>query len=207
MTDPQRALRLVLASASPRRRELLSQIGIVPDLVDPADIPEIPGTDERPHHFAMRLAKEKADHVAPRHTGAYTLAADTVVAVGRRILGKAADDMQAKQYLSLLSGRKHQVFTGFSLITPTGKQITKRVTSHVSFKHLDTYDINQYIASGEWRGKAGAYAIQGLGSLMIHKLQGSYSNVVGLPLYEVANLLSGNGFDVWKLALKNANPS
>ena len=201
MTDPQCAHRLVLASASPRRRELLSQIGITPDQIDPADIPEIPGADERPHHFALRLAAEKATHVASRHNGSYLLAADTVVAVGRRILGKASNEAEAKKYLALLSGRKHQVFTGFSLITPDGRQITKRVTTDVTFKHLDTYDISQYLASGEWRGKAGAYAIQGLGSLMVRKLHGSYSNVVGLPLFEVANLLSGNGFDVWQLAL------
>ena len=207
MTDPHRAHRLVLASASPRRRELLSQIGICPDEIDPADIPEIPDDDERPHHFAMRLAADKAAHVKPRHVGAYVLAADTVVAVGRRILGKAGDEQEAKRYLALLSGRKHQVFTGFSLITPDGRQITKRVTSDVTFKHLDNYDIAQYLASKEWEGKAGAYAIQGLGSLMVRKLQGSYSNVVGLPLFEVANLLSGNGFDVWRLALEGGGPA
>ncbi|MBE7635258.1 septum formation protein Maf [Sneathiella sp. P13V-1] len=203
MTTPILNTELVLASASPRRRELLSQIGITPDTIDPADIPEIPNADERPHHFALRLASEKAAHVASRHPGKFILAADTVVAVGRRILGKAEDEREAVKYLKLLSGRKHQVHTGFSLIRPDGKQIAKRVTSDVTFKPLDGHDIRQYINSGEWEGKAGAYAIQGLGSMMVRKLQGSYSNVVGLPLFEVAATLNGNGFDVWKLALED----
>ncbi len=203
MTTPILNTELVLASASPRRRELLSQIGITPDTIDPADIPEIPHPQELPHHFALRLASEKAVHVAARHSGKYILAADTVVAVGRRILGKAEDEKEATAYLKLLSGRKHQVHTGFSLICPDGKQVSRRVTSDVTFKPLDIHDIRQYITSGEWEGKAGAYAIQGFGSMLVKKLQGSYSNVVGLPLFEVAATLNGNGFDVWKIALRD----
>jgi nucleoside triphosphate pyrophosphatase len=197
MTTPTPNLPLILASASPRRLDLLSQIGVKPDQVDPADIPETPNENERPRDFAGRLAMEKAQHVAARHSDAFILAADTVVAVGRRILGKAATTEDAHKYLSLLSGRKHRVITGISLITPNDRQITKQIISDVTFKHLDIYDIRQYVSSDEWRGKAGAYAIQGLGSMFVRQLHGSYSNVVGLPLFETTALLNGNGFNVW----------
>lgn len=197
MTDTPHSQKLVLASASPRRKELLSQIGITPDVIDPADIAEMAKSGELPRHLAHRLAHEKAAVTASRHHGAFVLAADTVVAIGRRDLGKATDETEAKRYLKMLSGRKHRVHTGISLITPDGRQISKCVTSHVTFKHLDPFDIRNYIASGEWQGKAGAYAIQGLGSLFVRQIQGSYSNIVGLPLFEVSNLLNGNSFNVW----------
>ena len=198
MTDKHHASKFVLASASPRRRELLLQIGIEPDFIDPADIPENAKAKELPRDLAGRLASEKAAFIAPGYSDHFILAADTVVAIGRRALGKAATSDEARQYLQMLSGRKHRVHTGISLITPDKKQISKTITSHVTFKHLDTFDIDSYLQSGEWQGKAGAYAIQGLGSLFVRQLQGSYSNVVGLPLFDVSTLLNGNGFNIWK---------
>lgn len=193
----QASPKLVLASASPRRQELLAQIGITPDIVDPADIPEFPEKGEKPRQYAGRLALEKAEAVASRQKGGFILAADTVVAVGQRSLGKAADEKEAKAYLSLLSGRTHRVYTGTALILPDGAIRSKTVESKVTFKPLDSNDIAMYIKSDEWRGKAGAYAIQGLGSIFIRKIQGSYSNIVGLPLHEVSMMLQGNGFNIW----------
>ncbi|MEH6405477.1 MAG: nucleoside triphosphate pyrophosphatase [Sneathiella sp.] len=190
--------RLILASASPRRQELLEQIGITADQVDPADIPEIAEKGETALNFAARLAQEKALAVATRHPNCFILAADTVVAVGKRILGKAESPSEARQYLSLLSGRRHRVHTGMSLVLPDGTVRVKTVSSSVVFKPLDTHDMDQYIQSGEWQGKAGAYAIQGLGSLLVRQIQGSYSNIVGLPLFELSAMMSGNGFDLWR---------
>ncbi len=195
--SPDRPI-LILASASPRRQELLAQIGITPDQIDPADTPEIPLPDEKPATLAQRLASEKAAAVSNRHAGAFVLAADTVVAVGRRTLGKAADEEEARHYLSLLSGRRHRVYTGMAVVLPDGSLRQKTVGSSVIFKHLEEHDIRSYLKSGEWRGKAGAYAIQGLGSLMVRQIQGSYSNIVGLPLHELAAMLAGNGFDIWR---------
>ncbi len=188
---------LILASASPRRLALLEQIGIEPDSIDPADIDEAAKAQERPRDLALRLAKEKAEAVAARHENTFLLSADTVVAVGRRALGKAETEDAARAYLTLLSGRRHQVHTGVNLITPTGKQITRVVSTAVIFKALDKFEINAYIASGEWHGKAGGYAIQGRAAALIRQIQGSYSNVVGLPLFEVSNMLQGNGFPIW----------
>jgi septum formation protein len=176
---------------------LLEQIGVKPDLVDPADIDESVHPNEKPRDLALRLAREKAIAVADRHENCFLLSADTVVAVGRRALGKAETADVARAYLSLLSGRRHQVHTGVSLITPQGKQINKVISTAVIFKPLDVSEINAYLASDEWRGKAGGYAIQGLAAALIRQIQGSYSNVVGLPLYEVANLLKGNGYPIW----------
>jgi len=190
--------RLVLASASPRRQELLEQIGISPDKIDPADIPELPEKGETSLRFAARIAQEKANTVAARNPGCYILAADTVVAVGKRILGKANDEAEARKYLGLLSGRRHRVHTGMSLILPDGSTRVKTVSSAVIFKALCPHDIEQYIRSEEWQGKAGAYAIQGLGSLLVRQIQGSYSNIVGLPLFELSTMMSGNGFDIWR---------
>jgi len=207
MTKQTHSQKLVLASASPRRQELLLQIGITPDAIDPADIPEIPGAGELPRDLAFRLACEKAASTSERHVGSYILAADTVVAVGRRALGKAETEDEAKSYLTMLSGRKHKVHTGLTLVRPDGNSISKVVTSSVSFKHLDTHDIRNYIKSNEWRGKAGAYAIQGLGSLFVRQISGSYSNVVGLPLFELSSLLNGNGYDVWSSALQSGRNS
>ncbi|WP_454017153.1 Maf family protein [Azospirillum sp. Marseille-Q6669] len=191
--------RLVLASASPRRLDLLRQIGVVPDAVDPADIDESPLPRELPPQHALRLAGEKASAVAARHPGAFVLAADTVVACGRRILPKAEEEKQARACLALLSGRRHRVFGGVVLLSPTGdgealRRSDRLVRTDVTFKSLSHEETESYIASGEWQGKAGGYAIQGRAAVHIRWIGGSYSNVVGLPLFEVAALLRGAGF-------------
>ena len=185
---------LVLASASPRRLDLLRQIGIVPDIIDPADIDEAPKRGELPPAHVVRLAEEKARAVAPRHPGAFVLAADTVVACGRRILPKAEDEATARACLAMLSGRRHRVYGGVALIAPDGEIAIRRVLSMVAFKRLSTAELEAYIASGEWRGKAGGYAIQGHAAALISWISGSYSNVVGLPLFETAQLLAGRGY-------------
>jgi septum formation protein len=185
---------LVLASASPRRLELLRQIGIAPDMVDPAGIDETPLRDELPPAHALRLAREKALRVTPRHPGAYVLAADTVVACGRRILPKPADEATARHCLELLSGRRHRVNSGIALVTPDGQITLRRVDSQVGFKRLSAEEIAAYLANGEWREKAGGYAIQGRAAALIRFVSGSYSNVVGLPLFETAQLLAGRGY-------------
>jgi septum formation protein len=185
---------LVLASASPRRLELLRQIGIEPDRVDPAEIDETPGRDEEPAAHALRLAEEKLRAVMPRHPGAYVLGADTVVACGRRILPKAMDEGSARRCLELLSGRRHRVHSGIALASPDGHVSLRRVDSQVAFKRLSGDEIAAYLASGEWRGKAGGYAIQGRAAALIRFVSGSYSNVVGLPLFETAQLLAGRGY-------------
>jgi septum formation protein len=187
---------LVLASASPRRLDLLRQIGIVPDQVDPADLDETPLKGELPAAHVVRLAAAKARTVAPRHPGAFILAADTVVACGRRILPKAEDAATARACLTLLSGRRHRVYGGVALITPSGAMAIRRVISRVAFKRLSAPELEAYLASGEWQGKAGGYAIQGRAAALIPWMLGSYSNVVGLPLYETAQLLAGRGYRV-----------
>ena len=185
---------LVLASASPRRLELLAQIGVVPDLVDPADIDETPRRGELPPAHALRLAREKLLRVMPRHPDAFVLAADTVVACGRRILPKPADEASARRCLDLLSGRRHRVHSGVALAGPDGRVAIRRVDTQVAFKRLSTDELAAYLASGEWRGKAGGYAIQGRAAALIRFVSGSYSNVVGLPLFETAQLLAGRGY-------------
>jgi len=189
-----------LASASPRRLELLQQIGLEPDALLPADLDETPQKGELPRSLAARLAGEKADAAAkvaaarPELADAYIIGADTVVCVGRRILPKCEVVDEALQCLRLLSGRAHRVYTGVSLITPKGAERRKLVESRVRFKRLSTTEIESYLASGEWRGKAGGYALQGLAGSFAVKLVGSYSSVVGLPLYETMNLLAGEGY-------------
>ena len=185
---------LVLASASPRRLELLRQIGLMPDFVDPAEIDEPPRRDEAPAAHALRLAEEKLRAVMPRHPGDYILAADTVVACGRRILPKTMDPASARRCLELLSGRRHRVHSGIALASPDGRVSLRHVDSQVAFKRLSTAEITAYLASGEWRGKAGGYAIQGRAAALIRFISGSYSNVVGLPLFETAQLLAGRGY-------------
>ena len=185
---------LVLASASPRRLDLLRQIGLEPDIVAPADIDESRRKDETPAQLALRLARDKADAVAEQHRGSWVLGADTVVACGRRVLAKAADADAARRTLAMLSGRRHRVHGGVSLIAPDGGTRARRVTTIVSFKRLTGDEIEDYIASGEWRGKAGGYAIQGLAGAFVTSVNGSYFNVVGLPLYETLGLLRGSGF-------------
>ncbi|EJL31899.1 MAF protein [Caulobacter sp. AP07] len=185
---------LVLASASPRRLDLLAQVGVVPDRVDPADIDEAPSRDETPRRHALRLAVEKARAVAPRSAGCLVLAADTVVAVGRRILPKAETQEQAAYCLKLLSGRNHMVLTGVAVIAPDGREASRLVETRVQFKHLSDAEKADYLAGGEWNGKAGGYGVQGVAGGFIIDLHGSYTSVVGLPLYETMNLLQGLGW-------------
>jgi len=182
--------RLVLASASPRRLDLLRQIGLVPDAVEAAELDENPRSDETPRQLALRLAEAKAAHVAGRSPQDYVLGADTVVAVGRRVLPKAADADEVRRCLTLLSGRAHRVLTGVAVLGPDGRAASRLVESRVHFKRLSDADIDAYLACGEGIGKAGGYAIQGRAGALVISLQGSYSGVVGLPLYETANLLA-----------------
>ena len=189
--------RLILASASPRRRELLAQIGIVPDAILAADIDETPRADELPRPFAERLSGEKARRIADGSDEAHALvlAADTVVAIGRRILDKPADEDQARAHLSLLSGRRHAVTTGVALVRRSdGRAWSRLVSTQVRFKRLSDAEIDAYLAADEWRGKAGAYAIQGHAARFVPWIGGSYSNVVGLPLTETANMLEAAGY-------------
>lgn len=192
--------KLVLASASPRRLALLQQIGIEPDALVPADLDETPRRNELPRTLAARLAREKAEASAalvkanPELEGAFTLAADTVVAVGRRILPKCELAEEAGACLRLLSGRAHRVYTGVTLVTPRGAVRQKLVESRLRFKRISAQEIEAYLASGEWRGKAGGYAIQGFAGAFVVKLIGSYPNVVGLPLYETLSMLAGEGY-------------
>ncbi len=187
-------MKLVLGSASPRRAELLAQIGVVPDAVRPADIDETPLKAELPRVYAARLAEEKTRAVLA-DADALVLCADTVVAVGRRILGKPADAEEARLYLNLLSGRRHKVITGMAL--RLGERIWRReVVTSVQFKRLSDVEIVAYLDSGEWQGKAGGYAIQGRGAAFIPAINGSYSNVVGLPLAETVAMLAGAGYPV-----------
>ncbi|MEO1066924.1 MAG: Maf-like protein [Pseudomonadota bacterium] len=193
---------LILASASPRRLQLLQQAGVEPDHLMPADIDETPQRKELPKDLVRRLAGTKADVVArqairdDKRDGAYILAADTVVARGRLVLPKAESVDQASDCLRQLSGRAHKVYTAVCLVTPTGKVINKIVESRVRLKRISALESEAYLASGEWRGKAGGYAIQGLAGAFVVKLIGSYSSVVGLPLYETVNMLVGEGYPV-----------
>jgi septum formation protein len=184
---------LVLASASPRRLALLRQIGIVPDQVIPAEIDETPKKLEVPLDYVRRMAREKAQRVAAMHPESLILAADTVVACGRRILAKADNDRQARDCLERLSGRRHRVMTAVAIISG-GKIKEKTVMTQVRFRRLSKADIEHYIASGEWAGKAGGYAIQGQAEAFIPWISGSYSNVVGLPLSETAAMLRAYGY-------------
>lgn len=185
---------LILASASPRRRVLLEQIGVTPARIVAPDIDESAPPGELPRAHAGRLAQEKASAVAGENPGAYVLAADTVVACGRRILPKAEDEETARRCLELISGRAHRVYTGVALAGPKEQSRRRIVETRVRVKRLSAEEIADYLASGEWRGKAGGYAIQGLFAAHVVALIGSYTNVVGLPLYETANLLKGAGW-------------
>lgn len=192
--------RLILASASPRRLQLLNQIGIEPDAIIPTNIDEAPRRAELPRNLSARLAREKANaarEVMIRDEGnGFVLAADTVVAVGRRVLAKAESLEEADRCLSQLSGRGHRVFTAVALLTPEGKLRQRLVETRVRFKRLSEDEVRHYIASGEWRGVAGGYSIQGLAGCFVQQLVGSYSSVVGLPLFETAALLDGSGYPV-----------
>ena len=184
---------LVLASASPRRRALLEQIGYAPDAVEPAALDEAVLPGELPEAHAARLAHAKAAAVAARHPGAFVLGADTVVACGRRILDKAESEESARRCLSLLSGRRHRVYGGVTVIDPAGRAASRLVRTAVTFKRLSAEEMAAYLACDEWRGKAGGYAIQGRAAAFIRFVGGSYSNVVGLPLHETYQLLVGLG--------------
>jgi septum formation protein len=189
-----RAPRLVLASASPRRLELLARIGIIPDEVAPAAIDETPRRGELPAIYAARMAAQKA--AAVRRPGSLVLAADTVVAAGRRILPKAEDEATARAALALLSGRRHRVLSAITLIDGEGETRHRLCTTIVTFKRLSDEELGTYLASGEWRGKAGGYAIQGRAEALVKAIAGSHSGVVGLPLYETRTLLRAAGYPV-----------
>lgn len=189
-----RPMKLVLASASPRRLELLARIGIEPDAIDPADVDETPERAELPRDYAARMAAEKAAAVAPRHFDTLILAADTVVAVGRRILPKAETEDEARQCLALLSGRRHRVYSAVTLVDTDDQPRHKLSTTIVTFKRLIDQEIADYIAGGEWQGKAGGYAIQGYAESWVRFLSGSHSGVIGLPLYETRALLESAGY-------------
>ncbi|HEY1736883.1 MAG TPA: Maf-like protein [Methylovirgula sp.] len=192
--------KLILASASPRRLALLQQVGLDPDALLPVDLDETPKKSELPRLLASRLAGEKAEAALkvaasrPELAGAYLVAADTVVSVGRRILPKCEVINEAAQCLRLLSGRAHRVYSGVVVVTPKGAVRRRVVETRVRFKRLSTDEIEAYLASGEWRGKAGGYAIQGLAGGFVQKLIGSYTSVVGLPLNETLSLLAGEGY-------------
>jgi septum formation protein len=202
LSAPPPRPRLVLASGSPRRLALLEQIGVTPDALIPADLDETPRKSESPRSLAQRLAAEKAVVAAavalkrPEIGRCYTLAADTVVCVGRRILPKCELLDEAEACLRLLSGRAHRVYTAVSLITPGGSKRQRLVETRLRFKRLSREEVNAYLGSGEWRGKAGGYAIQGKAGVFVVRLIGSYTNVVGLPLAEAAALLGGEGYPI-----------
>jgi len=194
--------KLVLASGSPRRLALLEQAGIEPDLLRPTEIDETPKKGEQPRALANRLARIKAETAFrnvrrdDKMEDCYILAADTVVCLGRRILGKAELMDEAAHHLALLSGRAHRVYTAVCLATPKGRFRSRIVETRVRFKRISGDELDAYLASGEWRGKAGGYGIQGLAGTFVVKLSGSYTNVVGLPLYETVRLLDGEGFPI-----------
>ena len=186
--------RLVLASASPRRLDLLTQVGLIPDQVLAAEIDETPHPSETPRRLASRLAAAKAAKVACAQTDAFVLAADTVVAVGRRVLPKVETEAEGRACLELLSGRAHRVLTAVTVQAPDGRSASRLVESRLHFKRLTKPEIEDYLASGEGIGKAGGYGVQGRAGAFVISLQGSYPAVVGLPLYETLNLLCGLGF-------------
>ncbi len=188
------AARLVLASASPRRLALLRQIGIEPDAIAPADLDEAPRRRELPADYVRRVARDKATTAASQRGDAFVLAADTVVALGRRILPKAEDEATARDCLRRLSGRRHRVLGAVVVVAPNGRRAERLVATAVTFKRLTAAEITAYLASGEWRDKAGGYAIQGRAAAFIPRLNGSYPNVVGLPLTETLALLTGLGY-------------
>jgi septum formation protein len=187
-------MRLILASASPRRLDLLARIGVRPDAVIPADVDESVLKGELPRDHARRLAQEKSEAVAASEPDALVLAADTVVAVGRRILPKVEDEATLRACMALLSGRRHRVLTGVALALPSGSRRERLVETMIAMKRLSPQEIDYYAAHGEWRGKAGGYALQGYGEVYVRHIAGSYSNVVGLPLAETRALLKSAGY-------------
>jgi septum formation protein len=199
MTSPKAALfsvknKLILASSSPRRVELLAMAGITPDKIIPADIDETPLPREKPEHLCVRLAKGKAEKVASENPGAIVLGADTVVSCGRRDLGKPVDAADARRMLELLSGRRHKVFGGLCVIDAQGKIRTRLCTTTVAFRRLSKDEIDAYIESREWDGKAGGYAVQGLAAAYVKFISGSHSNIVGLSVYDATAMLDTAGY-------------
>jgi len=188
-------INLILASSSPQRLELLKQIDIVPDKVVPAKIEETPNKSEKPRDFVIRMSKEKALNVSKQYKDSYVLSGDTIVSVGRRIIGKPSNKAEAENYLNLLSGRRHRVLSAVTLITPDKKEMTKVTVTRVKFSRLHKNDLLEYIKTNEWKGRAGGYAIQGKASAFIPWINGSYTGIVGFPVNEVKNLLSSSG---WK---------
>lgn len=187
--------RLILASASPRRKMLLEQVGIVPDLIDAADIDESEQKDEPPRLYALRMAREKAEKIGPKYPGDFVLTGDTVVAVGVRVLHKTADRAQARKNWQLLQGRRHTVMTAVGLVLPDGKIATKLVESVVQFVRMPDAVIDTYLdRTDEWKDKAGSYAFQGLAGLYIKGIRGNASTIIGLPVFEVASLLKSHGY-------------
>lgn len=189
-----KSAKLILASASPRRKDLLAQMGVVPDLIVPADIDETPLSGEAPRAHALRLARAKAEAIAALHSDAWVLAADTVVACGHRILPKVEDADTARQCLGLLSGRRHHVFGGLAVASPDGRLVLRCVDTAVTFKRLTAQELEDYVNSGEWEGKAGGYAVQGRAGAFAKRINGSYTNVVGLSLYDTRAMLVGLGW-------------
>jgi len=185
---------LILASSSPRRLELLKKINIIPDLVIAADINETPLKAEKPYEYVKRVAKEKAGVIQEKYKDSYIIAADTSVVRGKTILGKPADRAQAESFLKLLSSRKHNVLTAFSIALPQSKIITHVVKTTITLKRLSASEINWYLDSNEWQGKSGGYGIQGKFEVFVKQINGSVSNVVGLPLFNVYNTLVGAGY-------------
>lgn len=184
---------LILASASPRRVELLQQIGVDPSIIMAADIDEVPYKSEKPSEFAHRMAKTKAQMIAAQHSDKYILAADTVVATGRTILPKAETEEEARRCITHLGGRTHRVYGGICLLQPNGLSVLRLSETRVFMRRLSKDEVDFYIASQDWQGKAGGYAIQGVVAKYIKKITGSYSNVVGLDLYITSQLLKGVG--------------
>lgn len=189
-----RPQQLVLASGSARRSDLLRQIGIEPSIIDPPHVDENHGARELPLAYALRMARAKLAEAAPKHPGQWVLAADTVVACGRRILPKAETEPQARECLALLGGRRHRVLGGIAIAAPDGRTAERVVTTMVALKRLTQREIDAYIATGDWHGKAGGYAIQGHAASFIPWINGSYSNVVGLSLSDVTAMLRGLGW-------------
>ena len=188
-------IKLILASSSPQRKKLLETIGIIPDDIVPANIDETPKKNEKPKDFALRMSKEKGLSVAKNNLNSFILSGDTIVAAGRRIIGKPSSKNEAEQILKLLSGRRHRVLSAFTLIKPDCSEITKVVVSKVKFSRLSDKEINEYLDTNEWQGKAGGYAIQGRASAFVPWISGSYTGIMGFPMNEIKNVLESSG---WK---------
>lgn len=188
-------IKFILASSSPQRKKLLKTIGITPDDIVPANIDETPKKNEKPKDFALRMSKEKGLSVAKNNLNSFILSGDTIVAAGRRIIGKPSSKNEAEKILKLLSGRRHRVISAFTLIKPDCSEITKVVVSRVKFSRLGDKEINEYLDTNEWQGKAGGYAIQGRASAFVPWISGSYTGVMGFPMNEIKNVLESSG---WK---------